>query len=387
LTVLLGAGFFFIPRTQIFKARFDQALRKDRVNDARFDLWGPAFKLWRENIWWGIGPDHYNYRFRAYRPETEQLEPDRAHNDYLNTLTDWGLAGTALVAAALGLLAAGVRKTWRVVRNPPGNVSGRKSNKFALVFGASMGLLAILFHSVVDFNMHIPANAILAITLMALLSGCLRFVTDKYWFPATVGIKALTTLVLLVAAGYLVWQGAGRTKENHWLEQARRAPNFSLAQAAALEKAFAAEPGNAETAYAIGEALRVQSWEGGDDYAELAARAIEWFKRGIKLNPFDGYNYLRCGMCLDWLGRHEEAEPYFAEATRWDPNGYYTTANVGWHYVQIANYAAARECFRRSRRLYGSDNPIAINYLKITDQKLLDAATNGILTDLETPAR
>ena len=54
----------------------------------------------------------------------------------------------------------------------------------------------------------------------------------------------------------------------------------------------------------------------------------------MKLNPFDGYNYLRYGMCLDWLGRHAEAEPFFSRADALDPNGYFTAANIGWHYYQ-----------------------------------------------------
>jgi len=34
-------------------------------------------------------------------------------------------------------------------------------------FGKDLGLVAILVHSLTDFNMHVPANAILAIALMA----------------------------------------------------------------------------------------------------------------------------------------------------------------------------------------------------------------------------
>src|SRR5205085_11160874 len=114
-------------------------------DSARFDLWKPAVRLWRENIWWGIGPNHYNYRFREYRPQTEQRQPDRVHNDYLNTLTDWGIVGTALVIAAWFFLGTGIFKTWRFVRGNSGDLGGGNSNKFATVLGTSLGLLAILF--------------------------------------------------------------------------------------------------------------------------------------------------------------------------------------------------------------------------------------------------
>ena len=53
------------------------------------------------------------------------------------------------------------------------------SNRHALFIGAACGhLLALAVHSLVDFNLHIPANAILGVTLLALLSTYLRFATE-----------------------------------------------------------------------------------------------------------------------------------------------------------------------------------------------------------------
>ena len=275
---------------------------------------GSAVQLWRENVWWGIGPDDYNYRFRAYRPQAVQLEPERAHNDYLNTLTDWGVVGMALVMSALAFLGVGVFKTWRFVRGSPSDLVAKKSNKLALVLGASLGMLAILFHSVVDFNMHIPANAILAVTLMAMLTGCWRFASDQYWHRARVPIKVAVTCVLLAGATYLGWQGIRRATEYACLKQARQAASFSSEQTAQLEKAHAIEPMNFETAYAIGEALRLESSDGGSNYQELAEKAMRWFDRAIKANPYHGYSFMRYGMCLDWLDRPGQAMPYYDRA-------------------------------------------------------------------------
>jgi len=108
----------------------------------------------------------------------------------------------------------------------------------------------------------------------------------------------------------------------------------------------------------------------------LASKAIEWYARGIQANPFDGYNYLRYGMCLDFLERFDEAEPYFNKADELDPNGYYTAANIGWHYVQAGNYAAARPWLERSLRLKWRENVIAASYLALADERLREAASN-----------
>jgi hypothetical protein len=89
-----------------------------------------------------------------------------------------------------------------------------------------------------------------------------------------------------------------------------------------LKKAFAAEPRNGETAFAIGEAFRRQAQEGGDsyrnmegvDYRQLAEQAIEWFIRSEKLNAWNCYSFLSQGWCLDWLDRKAESAPCFDRA-------------------------------------------------------------------------
>ena len=238
-------------------------------------------RLWRENVWRGAGPGHFDARFRAYRPQDIQMQPRWVHNDYLNTLTDWGLPGAALVGAAWVLLGAGVIKTWRVVRGPTAQLGEqRRSNKFAFVLGASLGLLAILLHSLVDFNLHIPANTILAVALIALLSSHLRFATERYWFRPGPWVKVCASALLLGGVVYLGRQELRHGAEYAWLERAARAANFSTAQVERLKMAFQAEPLNAATAYAIGEALRIQSLEGAENYRQLADEAMAWFARG-----------------------------------------------------------------------------------------------------------
>jgi tetratricopeptide (TPR) repeat protein len=74
------------------------------------------------------------------------------------------------------------------------------------------------------------------------------------------------------------------------------------------------------------------------------------------------------------MERFDEAEPYFNKADELDPNGYFTMAHVGKHYVDIGNYAAARPWFERSLRLQWKSNDIAINYLEIVKNRLLEAA-------------
>lgn len=380
LIVTVGVAVHFAPKQIFLESRFHELEDPaGKLNDdGRFAIWRAAVQLWHEDIWWGIGPGHFDYRFGKYRPEIVQASPDRVHNDYLNTLTDWGMIGTALIAMAFGLLCVGVFRIWGSVRRLDNTLGDQRSNKLALVLGASVGLLAILLHSAVDFNMHIPANALLAVTLMALLSGYHRFATDRYWFTARLGIKILLTAILAGGFTFLAAQTVRSEGESVWLMRAQKAEPASPEQITALEKAFSIEPRNSQTARAIGEAFRLQSWREIGDSEGQAQQAMKWFQRATELNPYDDSSVLRYGMCLDKiLDRHEEALAYFDRAVRLDPNSYFDNAYMGWHYVESGDYAAARPWFVRSRHLESQDNLVAESYLGIVNEQMLESATNS----------
>jgi O-antigen ligase len=381
LFVLIGGGSFvaknYLEKSLTYMDRVQGTLAGGQdVLDFRRGMWDAAEEMWRDNFWWGVGPAHYDYRFRQYRPEHIQNRPDRAHNDYLNLLADWGTVGGIIVLSGMTVFIIGLFQTRNHVRRAEKDFGSGMSNRLAFFLGASMGLLALAIHSVVDFNLHIPANAILGVTLLALLTSNLRFATERYWLNMRLPLKIVTTTALAAGIFYLGAQELRCARETCWLARADKPGLSSLDRAAVLEKAFDAEPMNFAVSYEIGEAYRLESFDGGSDYEKLAQTAMDWYSRGMKLNRYDGYNYLRYGMCLDWLDRHDEAAGYFSRANDLDPNGYYTVDYVGWHYFQIGDYAAARSWFERSLRLeWHESNVIARSYLDLTEQKLEENAS------------
>jgi O-antigen ligase len=381
LVLMLAGGFVFVShylsKTAGFEGRV-KSMNPDAPSSydwtSRLKMWDAAERMWRDHPWWGVGPAHFDYRFREYRPADLQGRPDRCHNDYLNLLADWGGVGGVIVLAGMGIFIFGLVKTWPHVRREENAFGSGQSNRFAFFLGATGGLASLAVHSTMDFNLHIPANALIGVTLMGLLASNLRFATGQHWVRAGGPLKVVLAGVLglvVILFGVQEWRQGRAT---YWQAQAEREGVFSPEQAAALEKAFAAEPRNFQTAYEIGECYRTEGLEGGRNYQQLTQQAKEWYVRAMPLNPLDGYNYLRTGMCLDWLGDHAAAEPYYSEAELHDPNGYYLTADLGWHYVQTGDYAAARQCFIRSMGLYG-DNPTARNYISICEEKLIEKAS------------
>jgi len=380
LLVLGGAVLF--PKSDFVRFRVQRIIASENRDDsARLSLWRPAVLLWRENIWFGTGPGHFNDRFRKYRPEIVQAQPDRVHNDYLNTLADLGIIGLTLVAVALALVAHGALKTWRFVRPSDNDLGARVgSNKLAFVLGASSSLVAIALHSIVDFNMHVPSNAILAITLMALLSSHMRFATDSFWSSARWPSRAAFSVVLVLLVAYLAQQGARASAEYRWLARARLAPEASEERIGALKKAFAVEPFNPATAADLGEAYRQLSQLGGLDHRDLANQSADWYRKATVLNPHDPRGFLGLGWCLDWLGKFDESDLCFSQAADLDPNNYFVMLQVGLHYQEMRNYAASRPWFERSLCLEGNDNPIAKIHLDLANARLLEAATNQLWT-------
>ncbi len=384
LVLLVAGGAFFLNKTFRAQERLNQLVEQDKFKDMRFRLWQPTVEIWKENFWWGVGPGQFDEAFRKHRPHDIQKRPLYAHNDYLNTLADYGLAGTLIVALAMALFFYTVARVWKFVQRT-NDIGTKPSNRSALVLGGALGIVAILIHSVVDFNMHIPANALVAVVLMAMISGHVRFATERFWLnPGWIG-KGLITLVLLGGLGFFGAETFEGARHQWFVRQARKAKDMAsrvalLKRAAEIEPGAEVkaelDPGTFSTAYELAETLRLWSWQGHPGYKELASEAMRWFELGMKLNPLDPYNFARYGMCLHWLDQHDQAAPYFEQAFARDPNNYVIVELCGWHEFQLGHYEKAQEWFLKSRelalRVFDIDWPdkTAWTYLRAIDRKL-----------------
>lgn len=372
--VLVGTGQWLYSRS--VEKRVTEAQYSGHNKEIRFRLWTAAWQIWREHPWTGVGPDHFDFRYRQHREalNTAQGRPGRAHNDYLNTLADYGLAGLALALLPLGFAVWAVVRCWPHVQRSGSEFGEKKSNRAAIVLGASAGLLALLVHSIFDFNLHIPSNALLFAALLAVVLSHTRFATERHWFTARLPLKLLGSVALAGTLFLLAPVMLTRTREALVLRQTERAADGSAEKLARLEQAFALQPKNSETAYVLGEQLRALAWLGRDDNQERARQALVWFQRAIALNRWDELANIRAGMCLDWLGRTGEAEPYFARALEIDPNHWQARAMMGWHQFQKENYAGTVDWCRKSLLLNWWDNPTAYTYLHLSERFLREDA-------------
>lgn len=354
LAVIAGVGILFATQFESLQRRFLAPFEAGH-EDIRTQDRPVAVHLFEDHPWWGGGPGHFDSEFARYRPPVVQIRPVYAHNDYLNTLSDWGGVGMTVIAVVIALVVFGVFKTWPSAPPEVDAPAALKSDRAAFLMGAALGLLDILFHSAFDFNMHAPANAAIVVILLALVSGYWRFTRERYrldprWFG-----KVGLTVVLLAAMAWLAGEGARRGREAFWQQRANDDHAAWNDRLAGLQNAYEAEPSNYVNSYNLGEYYRLVSQDGKPGYEGLAQQAMEWYAKSMTLNPLDAYVPMRYGMCLDWIGRTNEATPYFQKAEKMDPNNLHVAYFVGRHYVELGDYAEARRWFQHSIDIHWTD--------------------------------
>ncbi len=131
---------------------------------SRLEAWTDALGLVRDFPLTGSGLGSFEAAFRRYQAHMTGGIFDHAHNDYLELFTDVGLVGFIPALAALFLFVVSLAGRWR-----------RRQGRFAVCLGAGglCSLAALAVHSFSDFNLRIPANALLVVVIAGLTQALL----------------------------------------------------------------------------------------------------------------------------------------------------------------------------------------------------------------------
>ena len=128
---------------------------------SRLVVWNGVVEMIEDHSLLGTGPGTFAIVFTQYQPSGLQSRYYMAHNDYLHFTSE---VGVFLIPIIIWMIIAFYRKGFRKLKNPSRLVRGT-------TLGAMSGVTAILIHSIVDFNLHIPANALLFTILVALVAA------------------------------------------------------------------------------------------------------------------------------------------------------------------------------------------------------------------------
>jgi O-antigen ligase len=151
ITVVVVLLLFFVLPSNRLLDRYNELFSGNGPSGTRMQVWKAAAGLISAYPVFGCGAGSFESAFNRYNP-LPFLTVDFAHNDYLQGLAELGIAGFAIVAAFLfTTVLQAIRAT--STEAPP--------ESRALGFACTGALAAILFHSFSDFNLYIPANAML----------------------------------------------------------------------------------------------------------------------------------------------------------------------------------------------------------------------------------
>lgn len=331
--VLLALAYWMVP---MVRARID-IMRANSGEVTRPIMWRAAGQLWCESPWVGAGGGSFQVLLERHRPPRFWDAPRWVHNDYLNTLCEYGLVG---LGASFGVVAVGVGGVWFRRRKRVSEVEDPAEDVFAK--GLGIGLLALALATFIDFHLKIPA-----LVLVAAGGGAewlRRIAPRRQRSPESIlggRPRALVAVGFASVALAVVWDAPVRLLAEADRAHAREAinalagqsgtPEYSAAVVVAidqLERAVARDAGNRAAWGDLAMALALQEHAVGPvDRTRLGETAEAAARRALAISSVGHESWLRLGTALDLQGRWGEAGQAFAEAVHQAPN-----SQVAWYY-------------------------------------------------------
>lgn len=317
---LLGGGLAYVAdHSFAIRARANTVFDS---GDIRFQLWDAAWKQFKLAPVFGTGSRTYVYYGRMFRTAQMDMDPVFVHNDWLQTLAEYGIVGLLLVA---GFVLAHLRQGWRrwhgmIARLSPMRTSPEESRALALQVGTLSALAACLVHAAMDFNLHIPANMLVAAFLFGMLSTrqTETGARNASWMgraihavPAALGLWMLILSLPRIRGEMFVEAARGKF--------ATGKIRFALEDAG---RALVAGARNPELYYQIAEVQRILHHTlASEDVKEIALEEAHYaYAQALAIFPQDVGIMLRDAWALSRLGRFEEAEALLVGAKTMDPN-------------------------------------------------------------------
>ncbi|MFQ6082951.1 MAG: O-antigen ligase family protein [Candidatus Aminicenantia bacterium] len=132
---------------------------EDISQEGRYVTWSNTGLIIKDFFLWGTGLGTFSSMYPVYEVIDTPGFLSHAHNDYLEFFSELGIIGFSLLLICLGYLFYRISKTWASRFHPEMKGIG---------LGGITAIVAIFIHSLADFNLQIPANAVLFTIIFAL---------------------------------------------------------------------------------------------------------------------------------------------------------------------------------------------------------------------------
>lgn len=127
----------------------------------RWESWVNTFQIFKDFPIFGSGLGTFTWVFPMYRSDHDIGFATHSENDYIQFASEVGFIGVGLLLIVLIILAVKAVSEIRLL-------SSRDPKRYVGV-GALVGILALMFHSIVERNIQVPSNAFLYTVLWGIV--------------------------------------------------------------------------------------------------------------------------------------------------------------------------------------------------------------------------
>jgi tetratricopeptide (TPR) repeat protein len=231
-------------------------------------------------------------------------------------------------------------------------------------------------HGIFDFNMQIPANALVMMALVGLSLCRAKEVGVVQVVPLPrlkQGLVSAAMVLMVLITFTTAWKNLRGAQLLSHGEMFSDAIEWELAQEE-LETAWAVDPQDYRIPMALGDLFRVQAtWAFEQDLRqELYQKSKEWYARARDLNRISSEIVLKQAELETWSGNRSAAEDYYLEALSMDPhNAFLLTQYAIWLRTEDRTKEAL-EIFREVLQLEPEDAAAKANIEAIEEEMAME---------------
>ncbi len=310
--VAVSVAFVLLPSYEVMQSFGD--LQNDPSAEGRLPIALNTLSMIAAYPLFGVGAGAYYPGLLPFQTDGLKFGWVTAHNDYLQTFAELGLVGFALaVVIAVYVCRSAVRAALR----------GPTFERQALGLACCAALTAIAVHSLVDFNLYIPANALALSWIAGIAVAAARGTlpeqkSTRDSLLAKVGLRLLPVWSVVYASLWLLFLSYDQVSvsaESRFCAVGVCNPSVVLTQ------------------------LQQQ-------HGEVAAIPAPDLVRLLQRDPAGAYNWENLGESLERDERLDEARRAFEQAVELGPRIPYFLFRAGAFYLRTGETARAQVLMR-----------------------------------------
>jgi tetratricopeptide (TPR) repeat protein len=320
----------------------------------------------------------YEGGIRLRDPETPPQTGDAlfAHNEYLQTLADYGWAGLALmVLVILSHLANGIRflRWFAAEKFPATGMLG--SNTLALTLGGIAALVATLVHAVFEFHAHVGVVAVLGAVVLGMLANpgieSEVFKSRRIW-----GLRFVMKIVMLAACAAMIYGTVvfGVADAHAAIAQVQNKRGETSLALKNLAHATEKDLRNAALAHQHGLAL-MDSYKpdkSEEERRRIIDASVAEMTRATTLNPHNHLYQVALADALDAAGKNDAALQAIQRALALAPLYEEPRLALGMHFHRLRKFEEAEFAYLWAGQAKALNREGTLNWLESYRQLLSD---------------